>query len=74
LYTRHPNIVRAIIIGKKSWGLFLNMWIDGVVEGTFRIQEFIDEFSQHGITIPDSLLQDFRNRVIKKTLAQLNTH
>jgi hypothetical protein len=50
------------------------MWIDGVVEGTFRVQEFIDEFGQHGIIIPDSLLQDFRNRVYKKILTQLNTH
>lgn len=52
----------------------LNMWIDGVVEGTFRIQEFIDEFGQHGIIIPDSLLQDFRNRVNKKLFSGFNTH
>jgi len=66
LYTKHPNIIKAVIIGKKSWGLHLNMWIDGVVEGTFRIQEFIDDFNQHGIKIPDSLLQDYKNRVYKK--------
>jgi hypothetical protein len=46
------------------------MWIDGVVEGTFRIQEFIDEFGNHDITIPDSLLQDFKNRVYKKMMSK----
>jgi hypothetical protein len=44
------------------------MWIDGVVEGTFRIQDFIDDFNQHGIKVPDSLLQDFKNRVYKKMI------
>jgi hypothetical protein len=68
LYSRHPNIIRGVIIGKKSWGLHLNMWIDGVVEGTFRIQDFIDDFNQHGIKVPDSLLQDFKNRVYKKMI------
>ena len=33
--TRHPNIVKAVIVGKKSWGLFLQEW-RGRHRGLFR--------------------------------------
>ena len=64
--TRHPNIVRGVIIGKKSWGLFLNEWSDGIVEGSFTKREIIKEFEDNGITIPESLLKDFENRIVQK--------
>lgn len=66
IITRHPNIVRGVIIGKKSWGLFLNEWSDGIVEGSFTKKEIIKEFEDNGIIIPDSLLKDFENRIIQK--------
>lgn len=64
--TRHPNIVKGVITGKKSWGLHVNMWIEGVVEGTLSIQEIIEHFENHGIIIPESFVKDFRNRVYSK--------
>ena len=64
--TRHPNIVRGVIIGKKSWGLFLNEWSDGIVEGSFTKREIIKEFEDNGILIPESLLKDFENRIVQK--------
>lgn len=66
IITRHPNIVRGVIIGKKSWGLFLNEWSDGIVEGSFTKREIIKEFEDNGIKIPESLLKDFENRIIQK--------
>lgn len=64
--TRHSNIVRAVIIGKKSWGLWLNEYSDGIAEGSFTKYEILDEFEKNGIKIPESLYQDFCNRIIFK--------
>lgn len=64
----HPNIVRAVIIGKKSWGLWLNEWADGIAEGSFTKYEILEEFEKNGIKIPESLYKDFCNRIVNKVL------
>ena len=66
--TRHPNIVKGVIIGKKSWGLWLNEWTDGIVEGSFTRHEILEEFTKNGIVIPESLLNDFNNRLYQKRM------
>ena len=66
IITRHPNIVKGVIIGKKSWGLHVKMWTEGICEGTFTKKEILEEFTNNNITIPDSLLLDFNNQIIKK--------
>ena len=66
IITRHPNIVKAVITGKKSWGLWVNEWSDGIVEGTFTQKEILQQFEDNGIVIPESLLKDFDNRIINK--------
>lgn len=66
IITRHPNVVKAVIVGKKSWGLFINEWSDGIIEGSFTKKEILEEFSNRNINIPDSLLLDFENRIITK--------
>ena len=64
--TRHPNILKGVIIGKKSWGLHVNMWAEGIAEGCFTKQEIIQEFVNNKITIPESLFKDFENRIYQK--------
>jgi hypothetical protein len=71
IVTRHPNIVKAVIVGKKSFGLWCDQWSDGIVEGTFLKKEIIEEFDNKGIKIPDSLMKDFEDRIYKKTLKKL---
>lgn len=66
IITRHPNIVKGVITGKKSWGLWVNQWSDGIVEGTFTQKEILQQFEDNGILIPESLLKDFDNRIINK--------
>lgn len=61
--SRHPNILRGVIIGKKGWGLWLNTWAEGVAECSFTKEEIVNEFTQHGIEIPENLMLDFDNRV-----------
>ena len=64
--TRHPNILKAVIIGKKSWGLFLNEWSEGISECNFTLSEILYEFESRNIKIPDSLMIDFMNRINDK--------
>lgn len=61
----------AVITAKKSWGLHVNIWSDGVVEGSFRKQEIIDEFESKGIKIPGPFYKDFENRIWSKISAMV---
>jgi hypothetical protein len=65
--SRHPNIVKGVIVGKKSWGLWLDQWTDGIVEGSFRRKEILDEFEKLNIKIPEPFLIDFDNTIYIKT-------
>lgn len=58
-------------MGKKSWGLFVDQWSDGIVDGDFRQIEILQDFEDKGVTIPQSLLKDFDNRIIKKMQKKL---
>lgn len=64
--SRHPNVVRAVIIGKKAWGLWINEWSDGISQGLFTPNEILQQFEDEGIVIPKPLLTDFYNKIIKK--------
>ena len=54
------------MIGKKSWGLWVDQWSDGIVDWTFTLEEILEEFSSNNIEIPESFLLDFKNRIQKK--------
>ena len=58
--------MKGVIIGKKSWGLWLNEWIDGIVEGSFSENEILKQFEENNIIIPEQFLQDFHNVLVKK--------
>lgn len=64
--TRHPNLVKGVVVGKRSWGLHVDMWSDGIVEWSFTEEEILGEFQKRGIQIPEPLLRDFQNRIDKK--------
>lgn len=72
IISRHPNIVKAVIVGKKAWGLWVDQWSDGIVEGTFLQREIEQDFEDLGIKIPLSLLKDFDNRIYRKRLKKYN--
>ena len=64
--TKHPNILKGVIIGKKSWGLWMNEWSDGISECLFTISEILEQFEDNNIKIPDSLMKDFLNTISRK--------
>lgn len=63
--TRHPNILKAIILGKKGWGLWVSQWSDGIVDWSFTKEEILKEFQIRDIIIPDSLMLEW-DKLIKK--------
>jgi hypothetical protein len=70
--TKHPNILKGVIIGKKSWGLWRNEWSDGISEGSFTFKEIIEQFTENDINVPESLLKDLKNTINKKVIKLLN--
>lgn len=68
----HPNTLKGVIIGKKSFGLWLQQWTDGIVEGSFSEKEILNEFKIRNIEIPKPLLTDWNNVIIKKINKKLN--
>lgn len=65
-YCRQNNVLQAVIIGKKSWGLHVDMWSDGIAECSFTEKEILQDFRDRNIIIPKPLLMDFYNTVDKK--------
>ncbi len=70
--TKHPNILKGVIIGKKSWGLWKNEWSDGISEGSFTKKEILQQFEERNIKIPESLMLDFENTIYKKIMRRLS--
>ena len=64
--SRHSNIVKGVITGKKSWGLWLSEWTDGICEGSFSKREILQQFEDCNIKIPECLLNDFENTLYRK--------
>lgn len=64
--TKHPYIVFGVIKGKKSWGLHVKMWSEGICEGSFSPREILKDFEDKGVKIPDSFYDDFWNQIIKR--------
>ena len=64
--TRHPNILKAVICGKKGWGLWLKTWSDGIVEHSFTKEEILNEFKIRNITIPKPLMLELDKLIDKK--------
>ena len=63
IITKHNNIVKGVITGKKSWGLSVKQWCDGINEWSFTKDEILDIFIEKGIEIPKPLIKEFNNRL-----------
>lgn len=63
--SKHPNVLKAVIIGKKSWGLWCQQWGQGIGECLFTKDEVLFQFEENGIKIPDSFIKDFENTIFE---------
>ncbi len=61
----HPNILKGVITGKKSWGLHVKMWSEGITEWSFTKDEIVKSFTDNGIVIPEPLMKEFDNLINK---------
>lgn len=71
IISRHPNIVKAVITAKKSWGLNCQQWTDGIAECSFLKSEILYIFEERNIKIPEKLLIEFENLLYKKRMKYL---
>jgi hypothetical protein len=70
--SRHPNILKAVISGKKGWGLWVSNWTEGITDWSFTQEEIIEEFDKKGIDIPEPLMIEW-NKLIEKNRLNRNT-
>ena len=66
--SRHPNILRSVIIGKKGWGLWVEQWSQGIVDWTFTKEEILEEFTSRDIEIPESLMKEWDKLIERKRI------
>ena len=71
LKSRHPNILKGLVIGKKSFGLWVDQYTDGINEWTFTKDEILGEFHKRNIKIPEPFLRDFNNVLERKRLKRI---
>ena len=65
IITKHPNIVFGVIKGKKSWGLHVKQWSEGISEGSFRKSEILDDFDEKNVIIPNSFCKEFNDSIFR---------
>lgn len=46
--------------------MWKDQWIDGIVDWSFTKEDILNEFTKRNIEIPDSLMSDFENTLLKK--------
>jgi hypothetical protein len=63
--TRHPNIVKGVLISKKGWRLWINEWSQGIVEGVFTRNEILEDIKGRNLEMPESMLLEFENTIQK---------
>lgn len=68
IITRHPNVFKSVLIGKKGWGLWVDQWTEGIVDWTFTREEILNEFIKVNVEIPEAFLKDFDNVIKRKSL------
>jgi hypothetical protein len=65
ILTKHPNIVKGVITGKKSFGLHVRMWSEGISDWCFTKEEILEDFKKKNVLIPKQLSLDFDNWIEK---------
>jgi hypothetical protein len=64
--SRHPNILRGVIIGKKGWGLWVEQYSQGIVDWSFTKEEILEEFSKRNIEVPEPLMLEWDKLLERK--------
>jgi len=65
--TRHPNILKSVLVSKKGWGLWLDQFSDGIVDCSFSEEEIMKIFTDV-VELPESFVIEFQNIIDKKKI------
>lgn len=68
IVTKHPNILKLVLIGKKGWGLWVEQWSEGIVDWTFTKEEIFKTFENKEVKIPEPFVKDFINTIERKKI------
>lgn len=71
IITRHPNVLRHVLMGKRGWGLWRQLWSEGIGEGLFTKHEILEEFEVRKISWPEPMLTEFENNIWKERKRRL---
>jgi len=63
--SKHSNILKGVITGKKGWGLWVKTWSEGIVDFCFTKEEILEEFTKRDIEIPEPLMKEWDNLIDK---------
>lgn len=74
ILTRHVNLAHVVVMAKKSWGLHVKMWAEGIADCDFTIDEIKESFREVGLEIPTSLLKGFENEVQKRKIVNIENY
>lgn len=64
--TKHPNLVKAVLVAKKGWGLWVDEWSSGIAEGLFTKQEIMDFFGNSGVLLSDAFQKELNDSIRRK--------
>ena len=68
IITKHPNILKSVILGKKSWGLWVEQYSQGIIDFTFTKDEILKEFDKNNIKIPEPLMKEWDKLIERKKI------
>ena len=71
--TRHPNVLRHVLMGKRGWGLWRQLWSEGIGEGAFTKHEILEEFKVRKISWPEPMMTEFENNIWKERKSRLDS-
>lgn len=72
--TKHPNILKAVLIGKKGWGLWVSEWAMGIADCLFTKDEILMLFSANKVDIPAPMLKELDNCIQKEKERKIDAY
>ena len=64
--TSQPNVLYAVLMGKKGWGLWCDMWAEDIAKFIESKYERYQIFEEYDIELPDAIEREFNNLIWKK--------
>lgn len=64
--TSQPNVLYGVLVGKKGWGLWCDMWAEDIAKFIESKYERYQIFEEYGIELPEAIDREFNNLIWQK--------